>query len=177
MILKRIRYFADFATVPVAIVTFANFAGFSRLPLVLTGVVAWTLAEYLLHRFGLHWFSAGHRLHQPHHDHPNDLDIERSSLSTPLIAFPIGLVLIVVAGVKDGSAILTGLLLGYLAFIVVHHAAHRWAIEANSWLYATKMRHITHHHFDDCNYGVTTIFWDIVFRTNASVVERRLRSS
>jgi sterol desaturase/sphingolipid hydroxylase (fatty acid hydroxylase superfamily) len=78
--------------------------------------------------------------------------------------------------VEDGSAIFTGLLLGYLAFIVVHYAVHRWPIEPNSWLYSAKMRHLTHHRFDNCNYGVTTIFWDIVFRTNARIIDERIRS-
>jgi len=84
--------------------------------------------------------------------------------------------LIVTAGLEDGSAIFAGLLLGYLAFIVVHYAVHRWPIEPNSWLYSAKMRHLTHHRFDNCNYGVTTIFWDIVFRTNARIIGERIRS-
>ena len=31
---------------------------------------------------------------------------------------------------------------------------------------AAKLRHITHQHLDNCNYGVTTAFWDFVFHTN-----------
>ena len=172
---QRILYLADFVIVPVTIVILANVAGLTRVPFVLAGFAVWTLAEYLLHRFGLHWFLPGLRLHQPHHDHPGDIGVERSSLSTPMIACPIGIVLMAAVGVNDGAALMTGLLSGYLAFIVVHHAVHRWTIEGNSWLYAAKLRHITHHHFDHCNYGVTTAFWDIVFRTNA-VVERRALS-
>ena len=169
---QRILYLADFVIVPLAIVVLVNVAGLTRFPLIAVGFAVWTFAEYLLHRFALHWLPAGLRLHQPHHDHPSDIDLERSSLSTPLIACPIGLVLMVVAGINDGSALFTGLLLGYLAFIVMHHAVHRWTIEGNSWLYAAKLRHITHHHLDNCNYGVTTAFWDFVFHTNA-VVQRR----
>ena len=169
---QRILYLADFVIVPLAIAVLVNVAGLTRFPLIAVGFAVWTLAEYLLHRFALHWLPAGLRLHQPHHDHPSDIDLERSSLSTPLIACPIGLVLMVVAGINDGSALFTGLLLGYLAFIVMHHAVHRWTIEGNSWLYAAKLRHITHHHWDNCNYGVTTAFWDFVFHTNV-VVQRR----
>jgi sterol desaturase/sphingolipid hydroxylase (fatty acid hydroxylase superfamily) len=118
----------------------------------------------------------GRRLHQLHHDHPSDPDSERSSLSTPLLAFPIGYLLIHTAGLEDGSALFAGLLWGYLAFIVVHYAVHRWRIEPNSWLYPTKMRHLTHHHLENCNYGVTTIFWDVVFRTNAREIGGRIPS-
>jgi sterol desaturase/sphingolipid hydroxylase (fatty acid hydroxylase superfamily) len=66
--------------------------------------------------------------------------------------------------------------LGYLIFIAVHYAVHRLPIEPNSWLYATKMRHLTHHHLENCNYGVTTGFWDVVFRTNERSIGERLRS-
>jgi sterol desaturase/sphingolipid hydroxylase (fatty acid hydroxylase superfamily) len=141
------------------------------------GLAAWTLLEYLVHRFVFHRYSSvGRRLHQLHHDHPNDPDAERSSLSTPLIAFPIGFLLIATAGVEDGSAIFAGLLLGYLAFITVHYALHRWPIGPNSWLYSAKLRHLTHHRFENCNFGVTTIFWDIVFRTYARIIGERLPS-
>ena len=174
--MRRIRHFGDFVTVPLAIAIFVNLAGMNRLDLVLVGVAAWTLLEYLVHRIVFHRYSVGRRLHQLHHDHPNDPDAERSSLSTPLIASPTGFLLIVTAGLEDGSAIFAGLLLGYLAFIIVHYAVHRWPIEPNSWLYSAKIRHLTHHRFENCNYGVTTIFWDIVFRTNARIIGERIRS-
>ena len=57
----------------------------------------------------------------------------------------------------------------------VHYAVHRWTIGPNSWLYSTKLRHLTHHRLENCNFGVTTIFWDIIFRTNAKIIgERKL---
>lgn len=172
-VMGRFRHFGDFVTVPLAIVTFVGLAGLNHLYLVLVGVAAWTLLEYLMHRFVFHSCPAARHLHRLHHDHPNDPDAERSSFSTPLIAFPIGFLLIVAAGVEDGSAIFAGLLLGYLAFIVLHYAVHRWPIEPNSWLYSAKMRHLTHHRFDTCNYGVTTNLWDIVFRTNAGITAHK----
>ena len=89
-VMRRIRHFGDFVTVPLAIVIFADLAGTYRLYMVLAGVAAWTLLEYLVHRIVFHRYPVGRRLHQLHHDHPNDPDAERSSLSTPLIAFPIG---------------------------------------------------------------------------------------
>jgi len=98
---QRILYLADFVIVPLAIAVLVNVAGLTRFPLIAVGFAVWTLAD----RFALHWFwlPAGLRLHQPHHDHPSDIDLERSSLSTPLIACPIGLVLMVVAGINDGG--------------------------------------------------------------------------
>jgi len=177
-LMRRIRHFGDFVTLPVAIMIFVGLAGMQRLYLVVAGMAAWTLMEYLVHRFIFHHLeSLGRRLHQLHHDHPNDPDSERSSLSTPLLASPIGFLLIVAAGLEDGSAIFAGLLSGYLAFIAIHYAVHRWCIEPNSWLYAAKLRHLTHHRLEDCNFGVTTNFWDIVFRTNAPVARLRIPSN
>ena len=106
LLVRLIRHFGDFVTLPIAIVIFVGIAGVHRLYLVLLGVAAWTLLEYLVHRFLFHRYSVGRRLHQPHHDHPSDPDAERSSFSTPLIAFPIGFLLIVAAGMEGGSAIL-----------------------------------------------------------------------
>jgi sterol desaturase/sphingolipid hydroxylase (fatty acid hydroxylase superfamily) len=174
-LMRRIRHFGDFVTIPLAALMFIDLAGMYRLHLVVVGLAAWTLVEYLVHRFAFH-YSVGRRLHQLHHDHPSDPDSERSSLSTPLFALPIGLLLIGVAGLEDGSAIFAGLLLGYLVFITVHYAVHRCRIEPNSWLYPTKLRHLTHHRLENCNFGVTTIFWDIVFRTNARSVGERIFS-
>ncbi|WP_172841987.1 sterol desaturase family protein [Bradyrhizobium lablabi] len=174
--MRRLRHFGDFVTVPLAIVIFAGLAGLDRLPLMLAGIAAWTLLEYLVHRFVFHIHSQGRRLHQLHHDNPSDPDAERSSLTTPLLALPVGFLLIGAAGLEDGSAIFAGLLSGYLVFIVVHYAVHRWPIGPNSWLYSAKIRHLTHHHLENCNFGVTTIFWDIVFRTHARAVGGHIRS-
>ena len=85
--MRRIRHFGDYVTVPLAAVIFMDLAGMDRLYLVLLGLAAWTLLEYLVHRFAFHQLhSIGQRLHQLHHDHPSDPDSERSSLSTPLFA-------------------------------------------------------------------------------------------
>src|SRR5262245_54685874 len=111
-VMRRIRHFGDFVTVPLAIPIFVELAGLHRLPLVLASFVVWTLLEYLVHRFVFHSHSPAGRLHELHHAHPNDPDSERSSLSTPLLALPIGALLISAAGIEDGAAIFAGLLLG-----------------------------------------------------------------
>jgi sterol desaturase/sphingolipid hydroxylase (fatty acid hydroxylase superfamily) len=176
-VMQRIRHFGDFVTIPLAIAVFLGLAGMYRLPLVFAGGAVWTLLEYLVHRFAFHHYhSIGQRLHQLHHDHPSDPDSERSSLSTPLLAFPVGLLLIHIVGVQDGSAIFAGVLIGYLVFIYVHYAVHRRPVPPASWLYSAKMRHLTHHRFDNCNYGVTMSFWDVVFRTNAGLAGERISS-
>jgi sterol desaturase/sphingolipid hydroxylase (fatty acid hydroxylase superfamily) len=170
---RWVRHFGDFVTIPIAILILAGAGGVSRLPLVVVGLAAWTLVEYLMHRFVFHRFPIGKRLHQLHHDHPADPDAERSSLSTPLVAAPFALVVLGLFGLDDGAPIFAGLLAGYLVFIAVHHAVHRWPIEPGAWLYTIKLRHAAHHRFDNRNFGVTTGFWDVVFRTEARGVGKR----
>ena len=164
--LRRLRHGTVTALVFMAV------AGVHHLYLVLVGLAAWTLLEYLVHRFAFHWHAGGRLLHQHHHDQPGNLDAERSSLSTPLLALPIGSLLIVAAGVEAGSALFAGLLLGYLAFITLHHVVHRWQIGPDSRLYSAKIRHLIHHNLEHCNFGVTTDFWDFIFRTRSSVAAK-----
>ena len=64
--------------------------------MVALGVLAWTLAEYVLHRYVFHWTkdtAAGRRihflLHGVHHDFPNDGDrlVMPLGFSIPLSLF------------------------------------------------------------------------------------------
>jgi hypothetical protein len=48
--MRRIRHFGDYVTVPLAAVILMDLAGRDRLYLVLLGLAAWTLLEYLVHR-------------------------------------------------------------------------------------------------------------------------------
>lgn len=165
----KLAYYGDFVTIPVAIallsVPLAKTGIAWFLTLTVAGTCFWTLAEYLLHRFAMHAFALGYRLHRPHHDHPASLELERSSLSTPIIAAAGGMILVLAFGFVDGGELLIGLMAGYLGFIIVHHAVHRWTLGPSSWFYRAKLRHVAHHASDDCNFGVTTSFWDVVFHT------------
>src|SRR5436190_23751490 len=85
-VMRHIRHFADFVTVPLATVIFIDLAGVNPLHMVLAGLAAWMLLEYHVHRFDFHRYaSLGRRLHQIHHHQPNGPHAESSSHSTPLI--------------------------------------------------------------------------------------------
>jgi hypothetical protein len=45
-VIRQIRHFGDFVTVPLASVIFFDLAGVDRLYLVLAGLAAWTLLEH-----------------------------------------------------------------------------------------------------------------------------------
>jgi sterol desaturase/sphingolipid hydroxylase (fatty acid hydroxylase superfamily) len=64
------------------------------------------------------------------------------------------------------GAVTLGVVAGYLAYAVTHHATHHWR-SGNPWLQRRKRRHALHHHdktVPRC-YGVTSAFWDHVFRS------------
>ena len=59
-----------------------------------------------------------------------------------------------------------GMLAGYTIYMCVHYACHFWAATPSGYLHRVRLHHAIHHYRDDAgNFGVTTSFWDRVFRT------------
>jgi sterol desaturase/sphingolipid hydroxylase (fatty acid hydroxylase superfamily) len=115
------------------------------------GVVAWTLAEYITHRFVLHAIAPVQ--HGIHHAHPKE--------AVDKIFWQIWLAFVVVYLIT-GGAILAGALVAYAWYLYVHYCAHQNpAILPASLL----KHHLIHHRLANRNYGVTTKFWDRVFGT------------
>ena len=115
------------------------------------GVAAWTLAEYITHRFVLHAIAPVQ--HGIHHARPQD-GIDKIFWQI-WVAFAL---LYLVAG----SEVLAGVLVAYAWYLFVHYCAHHNpAIVPASLL----KHHRDHHRFANRNYGVTTKFWDRVFGT------------
>jgi len=124
------------------------------------------LIEYLLHRALFHHAPILARIHELHHNSPQDL------IGTPAwVSALIGLILVagplcVVLGFDLGIAATTGLATGYLWYVFVHYATHHWRPRRNSYLYRARLRHARHHHLSHSgNFGVTTSAWDHVFGT------------
>ena len=115
------------------------------------GVAAWTVAEYLTHRFVLHAISpVGHRLH---HARPQD--------GVDKIFWQIWLAFSVVYLTMGGS-VLVGVLAAYAWYLSVHYCAHH----NPSILPASLVKHhLDHHKFASRNFGVSTKLWDRVFGT------------
>jgi cyclopropane-fatty-acyl-phospholipid synthase len=138
------------------------------------GVAGWTLAEYGLHRFVLHGVQPFKRWHAEHHDRPTALICAPTLLSASLIALLVFLPVLALAGTLVAGALTLGMLTGYLAYAVTHHATHHWRAD-NAWLHRRKLFHARHHHGRDPGcYGVTSGFWDRVFgsRRRAALAAR-----
>jgi sterol desaturase/sphingolipid hydroxylase (fatty acid hydroxylase superfamily) len=115
------------------------------------GFVAWTLAEYITHRFVLHAIATIQ--HGNHHAHPQQ-PIDR-------IFWQIWLAFAVVYLSASGP-VLAGVLVAYAWYLSVHYCAHH-----NPALLPASLlkHHLDHHKFSRRNYGVTTKIWDRVFGT------------
>lgn len=131
------------------------------------GWLAWTLAEYGIHRFVLHHgpFMAEH---MRHHNDPTADDVGVPFRYSFAIAAGLAVLAWMLAGLA-GVATVAGLFIGYLAYVTLHESLHRLRITPGHWLYASKMRHELHHAGRPVNYGVTFPLWDIAFGTYAKV--------
>ena len=175
MRLSKLGYYADLVVYPIIVValTAAGCRGpHSRFFVVfslccLMGFAGWTLVEYAVHRFVLHRVSSAARLHDVHHANPVALVGTPSWLSLAAFALVAFVPLWASGGLEIATGVVAGLMLGYMWYMVVHHAVHRWPLDRGSLLYRAKLRHAVHHHHRerDGNFGVTTGFWDRLFAT------------
>lgn len=119
-----------------------------------------------MHRFVLHGLAPFSRWHAQHHQRPAALICSPTVFSALLIATLVFAPVLLALGVAHGSAFSLGVLAGYLAYTVTHHATHLWRAQAG-WLKRRKLSHTLHHHdvAQALCFGVSTSFWDHVFRT------------
>jgi sterol desaturase/sphingolipid hydroxylase (fatty acid hydroxylase superfamily) len=142
-----------------------------------SGWLAWSLVEYLLHRFIFHMDAETPKqrlraflMHGYHHQYPND---KMRLVAPPLMSWPLGLVLAVITRWMLGAASwlppYAGLATGYLAYDYLHYYAHHFRPRRGlgKWL---RKYHMLHHHTDrKSRFGVSSPLWDIVFNTYAPV--------
>lgn len=165
-------YCADIAVHPVLLVAAVVWTAPidpSEMPMWLAcfsiGVFAWTLAEYLMHRFAFHRLPIIYDLHKAHHDDPRAHLGSPFWIGVPLLAATLAL-LISVGGRSAGGGTGTGLIAGYLWYLCLHHAIHHSRFTRSSYLRRAKRTHSRHHYSPvECNFGVTTRLWDRAFKT------------
>jgi sterol desaturase/sphingolipid hydroxylase (fatty acid hydroxylase superfamily) len=116
-----------------------------------TGIIAWTLAEYIVHRFVLHRLAP--KEHRLHHASPH------GAILTIFWQIWVCFALVYLVA---GAAFLAGALVAYAWYLFVHYCAHHGPDIVPSRLLR---HHRTHHQFATRNYGVSTTLWDHVFGT------------
>jgi sterol desaturase/sphingolipid hydroxylase (fatty acid hydroxylase superfamily) len=138
------------------------------------GWLAWTLLEYVLHRFLFHMEAhtpdekfRAFMMHVYHHEFPND---KLRLVAPPIMSWPLALV---VGGLyhfafPDSAWVLfAGTATGYVAYDWIHYYTHHFrpGNRVGKWL---KSYHLLHHfdeHHGQGRYGVSSPLWDFVFGT------------
>jgi sterol desaturase/sphingolipid hydroxylase (fatty acid hydroxylase superfamily) len=174
MHLSKVGYYSDFVVYPAIILVLMaaelrpaeSMGQLQWLIACFVGVIAWTLAEYFIHRFVFHRLPMFAQMHEAHHSRPGALIGAPIWSSVSAFTFGVFIPLWLQAGLNMASALTSGLMLGYLWYILVHTAVHRHRVDRGSFLYGAKLRH-AHHHYgsQEGNFGVTTVFWDLLFGT------------
>jgi sterol desaturase/sphingolipid hydroxylase (fatty acid hydroxylase superfamily) len=148
-------------------------AGSEACTIALAGVVGWSLAEYLLHRFVFHldrWIPSAQRfcflMHGCHHADPSDAgrDVMPLIASVPAFGTFLGAAMSIL-GAAQGLVFCGGFGLAYLAYDIMHYGFHQWPFRGHLGTYL-KRHHLMHHFRDDRgDFGVTSPIWDWVFGT------------
>lgn len=162
-------------------VSVADFGWSSLAPALLLGVLIWTFVEYTLHRFLFHIEPRGpvtrmiyFNLHGVHHHYPDDY---YRLVMVPVVSIPLALAFYSMFAATlpvwavDGA--FAGMVLGYLGYDYSHFATHFVRPPKHPLLrpvadimMAQRKRHMRHHFGNhECGFGVSTGFWDHVFRT------------
>jgi sterol desaturase/sphingolipid hydroxylase (fatty acid hydroxylase superfamily) len=138
----------------------------------LVGIAAWTLTEYVLHRWVFHYHpksSWGQRLHflvhGIHHDYPRDSTrlVMPLLVSVPLAALFYA-AFVAVFGVF-ANALFAGFIAGYMSYDSIHYATHHLPMKSRIGRFL-KTYHMRHHYEDEHTaYGVSNPLWDYVIGT------------
>ncbi len=147
----------------------------------LIGLFLWTFSEYTLHRFLFHHKPTGPRqerifflFHGVHHAQPQ----VKTRLVMPLpVSLPMALIFFGLFSLVVGSLLkspewvaplMSGFLIGYLAYDLTHYATHHLPMRAGYAKYI-KRHHMAHHYKDpDSRFGVSSPLWDFVFQTQGA---------
>lgn len=173
---SSLAYRADFAVYGSAVALLAGSLiafvplslGWQTAGLAAAGLLGWTVIEYALHRFVLHGLQPFKSWHAEHHTRPTALICSPTLFSAGLILGLFFLPALLMVHLRAATALTLGLLTGYLAYSVIHHATHHWHAES-AWLKRRKRWHALHHAqaVKPGYFGVTSGFWDGVFGTSA----------
>jgi sterol desaturase/sphingolipid hydroxylase (fatty acid hydroxylase superfamily) len=139
-----------------------------------TGLLAWTIFEYILHRFVFHHTAKsmlGKKLifiiHENHHAVPND---SLRALFPPAPAAVVGgliwCILRIFIDSTTAAVLLIGFIAGYCTYDYLHFSFHHIKLPFRWWV-RMRQRHLLHHAKGSHNFGVSNAFWDYIFRTNA----------
>jgi len=144
----------------------------------LAGLILWTFAEYTLHRFLFHHKPTSPRqerifflFHGIHHAQPQVKTrlVMPFPVSIPMAVLFFGLFYLILGAVLKSpewvAPLMSGFLVGYLAYDLTHYATHHFPMRSGYAKYI-KRHHMLHHYRDPATrFGVSSPIWDWVFGT------------
>lgn len=152
----------------------AAYKGFSvgwEVLLFIMGALGWSLFEYVMHRKLFHMIVESPRaqkfvytLHGVHHEFPRDKErLFMPPVPSILVACVLFTIFYLIMG-WNVVGFFPGFLFGYLIYGSMHFAIH--AIAPPKFLKALWRNHHLHHYkAPDKGFGVSSVLWDLVFRT------------
>ncbi|GJJ70992.1 4-hydroxysphinganine ceramide fatty acyl 2-hydroxylase [Entomortierella parvispora] len=140
------------------------------------GMIFWTFAEYMIHRFLFHvddmlpdssaWLVAHFLLHGIHHYLPMDrLRLVMPPALAVALAIPLNKMAHTLLPEPQAYAGISGLFFGYVLYDMCHYYLHH-ARPFKFHFKEMKTYHLKHHYGDyEGGYGITSKVWDKVFGT------------
>jgi len=136
------------------------------------GFFLFTLVEYFTHRYLFHLPATSpkrenfvYTIHGVHHDYPKD----KSRLAMPpLLSLILATLFFLIFRSLMGDysfGFLAGFLMGYTVYLAIHYSIHAFKVPGN-FLKTLWHHHSIHHYREpDRAFGVSSPFWDMVFKT------------
>lgn len=137
------------------------------------GLVAWSLTEYWLHRVFFHWLpdaSWGERMHflvhGVHHKWPRD---KYRLVMPPAVSISLYFIFLGIFYALFGAHYVwpfhAGFVFGYMTYDLTHYYIHHFSPKT-AYGRRLKKHHMLHHFkTPEIRFGVSSVFWDIVFGT------------
>lgn len=137
------------------------------------GILLFTLAEYVIHRWIYHppenasqgFVDFTYKVHGIHHDYPKD---KQRLAMPPWLSVLVATVLLFFFELflgRYGFSLLAGFLTGYASYLLVHYVVHIYPMPKNIFR-ALWVNHAIHHYSEDeILFGVSSPLWDYVFGT------------
>lgn len=139
--------------------------------LFVSGALFWSLFEYIMHRYLFHMIVESPRakkfvytMHGVHHEFPRDKErLFMPPVPSIIVASIIFSIMYFVAG-WNALSFFPGFLFGYLMYGSMHFAIHAFAppkMMKALW----RNHHLHHYKAESKGFGVSSVLWDVVFRT------------
>ncbi|MCH8232844.1 MAG: sterol desaturase family protein [Bacteroidetes bacterium] len=138
----------------------------------LSGVLLFSLVEYLMHRYLFHLpptsdfnKKVAYIVHGIHHDYPKDKDLLAMPPVLSIILATLFLLLFKSIMGNVGFAFTAGFVVGYASYLWVHFMIHAYMVPQNFFKVLWIHHSIHHYKRPDKAFGVSSPLWDYVFRT------------